>query len=163
LRQTTPEAYETTVGRESSAAGSEPARVELRLAGAFAVVLDGAELSEREIGSRKARMLLKILTASRPGMVSADQLADLLWDGHAPAGADRNIASLVSRLRAVLGPRTIRGGRSGYRLGETPDVGVDLDAAARLCEQAERGIARAPAVALAAAERAIGLGRSGAR
>jgi DNA-binding SARP family transcriptional activator/tetratricopeptide (TPR) repeat protein len=157
LRQTTPEAYETTVGRESSAAGSEPARVELRLAGAFAVVLDGAELSEREIGSRKARMLLKILTASRPGMVSADQLADLLWDGHAPAGADRNIASLVSRLRAVLGPRTIRGGRSGYRLGETPDVGVDLDAAARLCEQAERGIARAPAVALAAAERAIGL------
>jgi DNA-binding SARP family transcriptional activator/tetratricopeptide (TPR) repeat protein len=157
LRKTAPERYETTVGRESSAAGNGRPRVELRLAGAFAVILDGTELSEREIGSRKSRLLLKVLAASRPRLMATEQLADLLWDGQAPAGADRNIASLVSRLRAVLGAGVIRGGRPGYRLGDAPDVSVDLDAAAQLCEQAERSLARAPAVALAAAERAAGL------
>ena len=34
---------------------------------------------------------------------------------------------------------------------------MDLDAAARCCEQAERKLPAAPAIALAAAERAIGL------
>jgi DNA-binding SARP family transcriptional activator len=133
LRRTVPGVYETTVGRESPAAGSGPPRVELRLAGAFAVVVDGAELSEREIGSRKSRTLLKVLAARRPRLVAADQLVEVLWDGQAPAGADRNIASLVSRLRAVLGAGVIRGGRSGYRLGDASDVTVDLDAAAQLC------------------------------
>ena len=149
--------YETTVGRESLAAGNGSPRVELRLAGAFAVVVDGTELSDREIGSRKSRTLLKVLAASRPRLTAGEQLAELLWDGDVPAGADRNIASLVSRLRAVLGAGIIRGGRSGYRLGDAGDVSVDLDVAARLCDQAERGLARAPAAALASAERAIGM------
>jgi DNA-binding SARP family transcriptional activator len=157
LREAAPNRYETSVGRESPAAGSGPPRVELRLAGAFVVIVDGTELSEREIGSRKSRTLLKVLAASRPRLVATEQLADLLWDGEAPAGADRNIASLVSRLRAVLGAGVVRGGRSGYRLGDPADVSVDLDAAGRLCEQADRSLARAPAVALAAAERAIGM------
>jgi DNA-binding SARP family transcriptional activator len=157
LAQTAPDRYETTVGRESPAPGGGKPRVELRLAGAFAVILDGTELTEREIGSRKSRMLLKVLAASRPGLVAADQLAELLWDGEAPAGSERNIASLVSRLRAVLGTGVIRGGRSGYRLGDAADVTVDLDTAGRLCDQAERSIQRAPSVALAAAERAISL------
>src|SRR5215469_14231488 len=149
--------YETTVGRESPAAGSGPPRVELRLAGAFAVSIDGSELSEHEIGSRKSRTLLKVLAASRPGLVATEKLADLLWDGQAPPGADRNIASLVSRLRAVLGAGIIRGGRSGYRLGDAADVSVDLDTAERLCEHAERSLARTPAVALAAAQRSVGM------
>jgi len=155
LREAAPNRYETSVGRESPAAGSGQPRVELRLAGAFAVVLDGTELSDREIGSRKSRTLLKVLAASRPRLVATEQLAELLWDGEAPAGADRNIASLVSRLRAVLGAGVIRGGRTGYRLGDAADVSVDLDAAAQLCEQAERSLARAPSVALAAVERAL--------
>jgi len=125
------------MGRESPAPGGGKPRVELRLAGAFAVFLNGTELTEREIGSRKSRTLLKVLAASRPGMVAAEQLAELLWDGDTPAGADRNIASLVSRLRAVLGTGVIRGGRSGYRLGDAADVSVDLDAAGRLCATAD--------------------------
>jgi len=149
--------YEMPVGRESPAAGSAPPRVELQLAGAFAVVVDGTVLSEREVGSRKSRTLLKVLAASRPRLVSTEQLAELLWDGDIPAGADRNIASLVSRLRAVLGAGIIRGGRFGYRLGDADDVSVDLDVAGRLCDQAESSLARGPAVALAAAERAIGV------
>jgi len=126
------------------------------MAGVFAVMLDGAELTDREIGSRKSRMLLKLLAARRPNLVTADQIAEVLWDAEPPSGTERNIASLVSRLRAVLGPGVIRGGRAGYRLGDDADVSVDLNQAARLCDQADRSLAGAPAVALAAAERVAG-------
>jgi DNA-binding SARP family transcriptional activator/tetratricopeptide (TPR) repeat protein len=98
-----------------------------------------------------------LLAASRPALLSRDQIAEVLWDGAPPTGADRNIASLISRLRAVLGAEIIEGGRTGYRLGGEPTVSVDLDIATRLCDQAERRLADAPAVALAATARATEL------
>jgi DNA-binding SARP family transcriptional activator len=138
-------------------AAGQQARIELRLAGPFRVMCDGAELAEHQIGSRKSRLLLKLLAASRPALLSRDQIAEVLWDGAPPTGADRNIASLISRLRAVLGAEIIEGGRTGYRLGGEPTVSVDLDIATRLCDQAERRLADAPAVALAATARATEL------
>ena len=74
-----------------------------------------------------------------------------------PAAPEQNVASLVSRLRGVLGAEVIPGGRHGYRLAHASRVSVDLDAAAQYCDQAERKLASAAAVALGAAERAIGL------
>ncbi len=123
---------------------------------------DGGELPGSEIGSRKSRMLLKLLAAARPALVTGDQIAEVLWAGHPPAGADRNIASLVSRLRGVLGAGVLQGGRAGYRLGDESRVGVDLDVAARLCDRAERTLASTPAVALAASARASDLLSAGA-
>ncbi len=58
-----------------------------------------------------------------------------------PAAAEQNVASLVSRLRGVLGSGVIQGGRPGYRLAAAPQVSVDLDTAARYCDQAERNLA----------------------
>jgi DNA-binding SARP family transcriptional activator/predicted ATPase len=133
------------------------ARVELRLAGTFGVIRDGAELTEGELGSRKSRTLLKLLAVERPGLVPVDRIIDVLWAGHSPAAAEQNVASLVSRLRGVLGPGVVLGGRPGYRLAGPPEVGVDLDTAGRYCGQAERKLAASPAIALAAAEQAIGL------
>ena len=130
-------------------------RVELRLAGAFGVARDGTELADREIGSRKSRTLLKLLAVQRPGMVPVDQIIEVLWAGRPPAAAEQNVASLVSRLRGVLGADAILGSRQGYRLADA--ISVDLDAAARYCDQAERKLASAAAVALGAAERAAGL------
>jgi DNA-binding SARP family transcriptional activator len=143
-------------GDALAASGQRP-RVELRLAGAFGVVCDGTELAENQVGSRKSRLLLKLLAASRPALLSTDHIADVLWNGIPPIGADRNVASLISRLRAVLGPGVIEGGRAGYRLGGEQAVSVDLDVASRLCDQAERKLTDAPAVALAAATRAADL------
>ena len=128
--------------------------MELRLAGPFSVVRDGIELPEGEVGSRKSRTLLKLLAVERPGLVPLDRIVEVLWDGEPPAAAEQNVASLVSRLRGVLGSGVIQGGRPGYRLGGPPAVSVDLDAAARYCEQAERKLAASPAIALAAAEQA---------
>jgi DNA-binding SARP family transcriptional activator len=145
------------VGREIPAGQVVASRVELRLAGAFGVIRDGAVLSEGGLGSRKSRTLLKLLTVERAGLVPVERIIDVLWAGDPPAAAEQNVASLVSRLRGVLGSGVILGGRPGYRLAESPEVSVDLDLAARYCERAERKLAASPAIALAAAEQALGL------
>jgi len=145
------------VGKDVSVAMAGSRQIELRLAGTFGVIRGGTELPEREVGSRKSRTLLKLLAVERPTLVPVDRIVDVLWAGDRPAAAEQNVATLVSRLRGVLGSGIIVGGRHGYRLTGEPDVGVDLDAAARYCEQAERKLPAAPAIALAAAEQAIGL------
>src|SRR6202044_706041 len=105
----------------------------------FTVLVAGRELTPGEVGSRKARTLLKLLAVERRGLLSSDRIADVLWDaaGGPPAEPRQAVAKLGSRLRAVVGPGVIRGGRDGYRLAREPEVGVDLDIAARYCEHAE--------------------------
>jgi DNA-binding SARP family transcriptional activator/predicted ATPase len=110
-----------------------------------------------ELGSRKSRTLLKLLTVERPGLVPVDRIIEVLWPEGPPAAAEQNVATLVSRLRGVLGSGVILGGRPGYQLADSAEVSVDLDTAARYCEQAERKLVASPAIARAAAERVIGL------
>jgi DNA-binding SARP family transcriptional activator/tetratricopeptide (TPR) repeat protein len=142
------------VGRSGPAGSVNGTAVELRLAGTFRVVRDGTQLTDGEIGSRKSRTLLKLLAVERPGLVTIDRIAEILWPDERPASPEQNVATMVSRLRAVLGAELIQGGRAGYRLAAGPDVVVDLDVAAGFCEQAEGKLGTAAAVALAAAERA---------
>jgi DNA-binding SARP family transcriptional activator len=60
------------------------------------------------------------------------------------------VSTLVSRLRARLGPAAIEGGRTGYRLGS--GLRVDLDHAAGQVAAAEAAVDRgAPRVALVSA------------
>jgi DNA-binding SARP family transcriptional activator len=82
-------------------------------------------------------------------------LVEALWGGRPPAGPDANLATLVSRLRAVLGPDAIAGDRQGWRFVAGGRVEVDLDEAERLAGEAEARLAGEPALALAAAERAL--------
>jgi hypothetical protein len=109
------------VGRDLPAGPASPAQVELRLAGTFSVVRDGIELADGEVGSRKSRTLLKLLAVSRPGLVPVDRIVDVLWADGPPAAAEQNVATLVSRLRGVLGPGVILGGRKllGYNPVQT--------------------------------------------
>jgi DNA-binding SARP family transcriptional activator/predicted ATPase len=145
------------VGRDSPPGAAVSPRVQLRLAGSFGVIRDGTELADADVGSRKSRTLLKLLAVERPGLVPVDRIVEVLWADDPPTAAEQNVASLVSRLRGVLGAGVILGGRPGYRLADSPEVGVDLDAAARYCQQAERKLAASPAIALSAAEQAVGL------
>jgi DNA-binding SARP family transcriptional activator len=139
--------------------------VVVRLAGTFRVHAAGAQnigagnigaaATEYVIGSPKARRLLALLAARREQVVTPDGLVDALWGDQPPERPARNVATLVSRLRAQLGADVVVGDHRGYRLGAAR---VDVGDAARLVEEASRRLdAGTPALACAAAERALDL------
>jgi DNA-binding SARP family transcriptional activator/tetratricopeptide (TPR) repeat protein len=131
------------------------ARLTITVAGTFGVTRDGAALADHEIGSRKARLLLYVLASHRGRPVALPSIVAALWGDRPPARPADNVSTLVSRLRATLGPEAIAGDRDGYRLGEA--VRVDLDLAQRHLAEARRRQPTEPALARAAAEAAIQL------
>ena len=132
--------------------------VRLSLVGGFEVVRGGVRVDLTELGSRKARTLLKLLAVERGHLVQTDRIIDVLWPDEQPAQASENVATLISRLRKALGASVLAGGRGGYRLGEPPFVVVDVDDGADLVIEAERRLAAAePALAAVAAARALDL------
>lgn len=106
----------------------------IRVLGGFAV--DG--VPERDLGSRKARTLLKVLALARGAPVSVDRLTDVLWAGEMPARPADQVGVLVSRLRRVLGADRIIRTESGYRL--TIDW-LDVDEVDRLAARATEALA----------------------
>lgn len=132
--------------------GPGPGGARLRLAGSFAVVGDAGPA---DLGSRKARLLVKLLAVERGGHLPVGRIAEVLWGDHPPRDPAANIATLVSRVRAVLGGQAITGNRDGYRLGP---LRVDLDDAAGLLAEAHRRAqAGEPGLAYAAAARAAAI------
>src|SRR3954471_30082 len=95
----------------------------VHLAGPLRVDRDGRELAPAEIGSRKGRALLRLLAARRGDVLTGAEIAAVLWPEDLPSDPDAVVASLVSRLRRVLGAGAVVGGRSGYRL-RTVEAGV---------------------------------------
>jgi DNA-binding SARP family transcriptional activator len=104
----------------------------VRLMGLFEVTAGDAVA----LPAGKATTILQLLAVRRRTFVPVDTIAEALWGDDAPAGAAQNVASLVSRLRRVLGPERIAGGRGGYRF-ETAGCWVDVDEAERLVKEAE--------------------------
>jgi hypothetical protein len=129
-----------------------PVALSIQVLGPFVVTRDGMPVPAHELASRKGRTLLKLLLARRGGVVPAEALVEALWGDRPPADPDANLATLVSRLRAVLGPDAIAGGRAGWRFVAGPRLTVDLDDAERLVAEAEGRLAGEPALALAARE-----------
>src|SRR4051794_37338830 len=84
-------------------------------------------LSRHELGSRKARTLLKILSVARGRPVAVDLLVEYLWpdEEEAPQRPEEQVAVLVSRLRATLGAERLVRTDAGYRL---VTEWLDLDA-----------------------------------
>ena len=121
--------------------------VAVRLLGPVRLVTgDGAELSFR---GHAARLLAWL--ALRPGRAfSADELADLLWPGGAPATARTAVQGHISRLRRAL--RDTDGARietaaAGYTFHAEPGT-VDVERFAALGDEAtEAQAAHRPAVA----------------
>ncbi|WP_263657374.1 ATP-binding protein [Nonomuraea gerenzanensis] len=131
--------------------------VMIRLAGSFTVERNGVPYPRGAVGG-KARALLKLLAAERGAVLAADRIAEELWPCGGPKQPVQNVATLVSRLRGMLGTGIVTGGRTGYRLGGAPGVLVDLDLAAELVAEAEGCLAAGePALAGAAAGRAVEL------
>jgi DNA-binding SARP family transcriptional activator len=127
----------------------------VHLAGGLRVSRGGLELAAAEVGSRKGRTLLRLLCARRGTVLSCADIAAVLWPTARPGDPYAVVASLVSRLRRVLGADAVLGGREGYRLGS---VETDLDRARRLLDTAGRAD---PAPALAGAQAALRLLEAG--
>jgi DNA-binding SARP family transcriptional activator/tetratricopeptide (TPR) repeat protein len=80
------------------------------------------------ISAGRQRVLLAALLMQADAVVSADALAEFLWDGAPPFGAETTLRSHVMRLRRVLGPAA--GARvvtryPGYQIEATEEE-VDL-------------------------------------
>ncbi len=104
----------------------------------------------------KARRVLAVLAERRGEIVTVHALIDALWEGEPPERADRNVATLISRLRKALGRGTIDGSAVGYRLD--PRVDVDLHEASELVQTAEFELAHGhPALASTSGEQAAKL------
>jgi DNA-binding SARP family transcriptional activator len=107
----------------------------LDVIGVLAVHRHGTVLTGVDVGTRQARLLLALLAVNRVRVVPVGRAVEALWGDAPPRRPTRNVATVVSRLRTVLGSDIVVGGRVGYRLGA--QVRVDLFDASELVESAE--------------------------
>ncbi|MDN5932462.1 MAG: winged helix-turn-helix domain-containing protein, partial [Pseudonocardia sp.] len=92
------------------------------------------------VSSARQRAVLAALLAGAGRPVPGDALIDAAWGDDLPASPRPALHTLLSRLRAALGPAAIHSEPAGYRLAIRPDA-VD---AARFEALRDRA-ARAPA------------------
>jgi DNA-binding SARP family transcriptional activator len=120
------------------------------------VARDDGELSGPRLGTRKARVLLAALAATRGTPVSTERLTEAIWPDDPPRDPQANLATLASRLRRVAGEDLVVPGPASYALG--PRVELDLDVAADLLVAAGARLDRGePTLAAASAVRALDL------
>jgi DNA-binding SARP family transcriptional activator len=122
----------------------------IRLLGGLEV--EGLALAD--LGSRKARTLLKMLALAEGAVVPADRLVEALWPSGLPGRPVDQVGVLVSRLRSVIGAERIRRTDAGWSLDlDWLDVGELADrvdeASARLAAGQPQGARVAARAALA--------------
>ncbi len=101
--------------------------------GPLAVHRDGQPV---ELPAAMLRRLLAVLLSRANQPISADRLADTLWDGSPPATARKTLQVYVHRLRTALGdPARVAHGPGGYRITATA-AELDSLALAELLGQA---------------------------
>jgi DNA-binding SARP family transcriptional activator len=81
--------------------GGGPDSVQFGFLGPLMVQAGGAEVI---IPGARSRVLLAALLTRAGRVVSADELAEFVWDGEPPAGALDTLRTYAMRLRRVLGP-----------------------------------------------------------
>ncbi len=126
--------------------------VRVRVVGPLRLYVDGNRVADLPAG--RASSLLGMLAVEAGHLVPTDRIIDDLWPEGAPAKAEQNVASLVSRLRRLVGRDGIQGGRSGYR-GEFVTDLQEADALAAEAEARLAGGAFGPAAT--AARRALAI------
>lgn len=123
-------------------------------------LLGGLEVegfARHDVGSRKARTIVKVLAAARGRAVTVDELTEVLWPRTLPARPAEQVQVLVSRLRATFGADRFVRTEAGYALRYD---WLDVDhLEARTDEASSRLAAGAVGAARAAAAAALRLVR----
>jgi DNA-binding SARP family transcriptional activator len=83
----------------------EPVLIAVQTLGGFRLLRRGAAVPPKTWQSRKARDLLKLLTARRGHPVARDELIEALWPEEDPARTANRLSVALSTLRSVLDPQ----------------------------------------------------------
>jgi SARP family transcriptional regulator, regulator of embCAB operon len=111
------------------------------LAGNVSLECDGVLVPEKMLPGRQGRVLLTALAWERVHAVTAEEVADILWDGGPPTAWQVALRSLMSKLRAALAdvPADVRIEHAfgSYQLRLPADAWVDVEAASAAVHEAE--------------------------
>ena len=139
-------------------------KVRVHLLGRLCLEVGDGVVPGSAFPGRQGRLAVAYLAANRHP-VSRDALAEVVWGDELPAGWERHLAAVLSKVRAVLnragldGDRVLTNAFGSYEL-RLPDAEVDVDAALVYLEDAEAALrADRPGEALAAADVAANLAR----
>jgi SARP family transcriptional regulator, regulator of embCAB operon len=110
----------------------------IQLCGQLLVTWRG-ERCEAALPGRQGRLLFAYLAAHRTDIVTRDALLEALWSADAPRAADTALASLLSKLRRLVGPDHLVG-RSEPRLVLPDAARVDLEVARAAVHSAESAL-----------------------
>ena len=108
---------------------------------------DGVTIDSSAFPGRQGRLVFAYLV-STPQPVPREVLADLLWPGRLPDAWRRDLAAVVSKLRALLArlgldaTGALRGSGDSYQLVVSPRPEVDADAAVAWLAEAESALRR---------------------
>lgn len=112
----------------------------LQLCGRLAIVRDGVRVEARLPG-KQGRLLLGYLATHLDRSVLREELVDALWGDTPPPDADGALASVLSKVRRVVGSDRLEG-RSSIRFINDDTVDVDVHQAVDALHRAETGIAQ---------------------
>jgi DNA-binding SARP family transcriptional activator/tetratricopeptide (TPR) repeat protein len=123
----------------------------------------GDDETEVVIGAPRLQVLLASLLVRSGRVVSAETLADYVWDGKPPPGAKATLQSYVMRLRRLLGPGAgtrLQTRPPGYLLDLDMDSELDLRLFERLRHEGQQAAASGQwELAVSAFRSALGLWR----
>ena len=75
----------------------------------------------------KERLLLAVLAAGAPGVVTADRLVETLWDGAPPTSARKSLQAHLVRVRTSLEPGRAKGSTGQYVVRRGPGYALAVD------------------------------------
>jgi SARP family transcriptional regulator, regulator of embCAB operon len=119
-------------------------RLRIYLAGNIALERGNTLVPESRFPGSQGRLAFAFLVAERSSAVALTRIAEVLWDGGAPAAWETALRSIVSKLRGVIAEAdadaTIRHAFGCYQLRLPPDTWVDLEAAAAAAHESEAAL-----------------------
>lgn len=111
----------------------------VQVCGALRVVIGGRDVGDA-IPAGQARVLLTYLVLTRARPTERSALPGILWACDPPPAADRVVAALLSRLRAVVGAKVLPA-RSDPRLHLPEPAVVDIETARTYAHTADTAVA----------------------
>jgi DNA-binding SARP family transcriptional activator len=140
-------------------------QIRVHLLGRMCIEVDDVVVRASAFPGRQGRLAFAYLTAHRHP-VSRDQLASVMWADAPPAGWERHLAAVLSKLRAALdraglpAQQSITGAFGSYEFRLPASAEIDIEAALVYLEDAEAAMRSSqPDTALAAADVAANLAR----